>query len=226
MRFCRPRGGWHPVEIDYAPWRSGDNTRPVWELAAEAFQRHVQRGDSGDILVFMPGGFEIQQNIEAIRHCPESSGYVVLPLYGELSPQDQDDAVARHSRPKVVVSTNVAETSLTIDGIRLVIDSGLARIPRYDPNRGINTLLVEKISRSSADQRAGRAGRTAPGRCERLWSMADHRDRPAHDMPEVKRLDLAEVVLNAQKRPEFAICAPSAGWNLPPSGGCRMQKRF
>jgi ATP-dependent helicase HrpB len=95
----------------------------------------------------------------------------------------------------VVVSTNVAETSLTIDGVRLVIDSGLARIPRYDANRGINTLLIEKISRASSDQRAGRAGRTAPGRCIRLWSHADHATRPAHETPEIKRLDLAEVVL-------------------------------
>jgi ATP-dependent helicase HrpB len=85
--------------------------------------------------------------------------------------------------------------SLTIDGIRLVIDSGLARIPRYDPNRGINTLLVEKISRASADQRTGRAGRTAAGRCLRLWTEQEHQERPVHELPEIKRLDLAEVVL-------------------------------
>src|SRR6185369_17620053 len=95
----------------------------------------------------------------------------------------------------VVVATNVAETSLTIDGVRCVIDSGLARIPRYDPYRGINTLLVEKISRSAADQRAGRAGRTGPGRCLRLWSPEEHAHRPEHEVPEIKRLDLAEVVL-------------------------------
>jgi ATP-dependent helicase HrpB len=94
-----------------------------------------------------------------------------------------------------VVSTNVAETSLTIDGVRLVIDSGLARIPRYDPYRGINTLLVEKISQSSADQRAGRAGRTAPGVCLRLWSRDEHAHRAVQELPEIKRLDLAEVVL-------------------------------
>jgi ATP-dependent helicase HrpB len=93
------------------------------------------------------------------------------------------------------VSTNVAETSLTIDGVRLVIDSGLARIPRFDANRGINTLLVEKISQSSSDQRAGRAGRTAPGVCMRLWSREEHAHRPPQELPEIKRLDLAEVVL-------------------------------
>ena len=79
--------------------------------------------------------------------------------------------MTRYDQPKVVVATNVAETSITIDGVRLVIDGGLARIPRYDPNRGINTLLVETISQASAEQRAGRAGRTAPGRCMRLWSQ-------------------------------------------------------
>ena len=89
----------------------------------------------------------------------------------------------------------MAETSLTIDGVRVVIDSGLARIARFDPRRGINTLLVEKISRASADQRAGRAGRTAPGHCLRLWTEREHIDRAAQELPEVKRLDLAEVVL-------------------------------
>ena len=103
--------------------------------------------------------------------------------------------MARYDQRKVVVATNVAETSLTIDGIRCVIDSGLARIPRYDPYRGINTLLIEKISRASADQRAGRAGRTAPGLCRRLWSQEEHAHRPQQELPEVKRLDLAEVVL-------------------------------
>src|SRR5262245_30359788 len=143
----------------------------------------------------MPGGYEIQRTVEAIRQKPESRGYLLLPLYGELSPRDQDAAVARYDRPKVVVATNVAETSITIDGVRLVIDAGLARIPRYDPNRGINTLLVERISQASAEQRAGRAGRTAAGRCIRLWSRAEHDERPVRDLPEVKRLDLSEVVL-------------------------------
>jgi ATP-dependent helicase HrpB len=112
-----------------------------------------------------------------------------------LTLRDQDAAVARYDQPKVVVATNVAETSITIDGIGLVIDSGLARMPRYDPNRGINTLLVEKTSRASADQRTGRAGRTATGQCMRLWSQAEHDERPAQELPEIKRLDLSEVVL-------------------------------
>ena len=191
----RSEGRTFPVEIEYLPHRLGANPPPPWELAADAFSRFVRAGNKGDVLVFMPGGFEISQTIEAIRNVSESRGFLALPLHGELSPRDQDAAVARYDQPKVVVATNVAETSITIDGVRLVIDAGLARIPRYDANRGINTLLIEKISQASSDQRAGRAGRTAPGRCIRLWSRAEHDERAPQELPEIKRLDLAEVVL-------------------------------
>jgi ATP-dependent helicase HrpB len=191
----RSEGRTFPVEIEYLPHRFGANPPPSWELAAEAFGKFVHSGERGDVLVFMPGGFEISRTIEAIRNAPESRGYLVLPLHGELSPRDQDAAVSRYDQPKVVVSTNVAETSVTIDGVRLVIDSGLARIPRYDANRGINTLLIEKISQASSDQRAGRAGRTLPGRCIRLWSRSEHDERAPQELPEIRRLDLAEVVL-------------------------------
>lgn len=180
------KGRVFPVEIVYA----GDGAeRPVWERAAEAFEEYR---DEGDALIFMPGAYEISRTIESLRKTP---GRIVLPLHGELPPKDQDAAVARYDRPKVIVSTNVAETSITIEGVRLVIDSGLARMARYDPYRGINTLLVEKISRASADQRAGRAGRAGPGRCVRLWSEREHLRRPLRETPEVKRLDLSEVVL-------------------------------
>ncbi|HEV2330810.1 MAG TPA: ATP-dependent helicase HrpB [Verrucomicrobiae bacterium] len=183
------------VDIEYAAQPSYADKRPVWEQAADAFSQYVESGGEGDVLVFMPGGFEISQTIQAIRNTTESKGFVLLPLHGELEPKLQDAAVARYERRKVVVATNVAETSLTIDGIRLVIDGGLARIARYDSNRGINTLLVERISQASADQRAGRAGRTAPGVCKRLWSRDEHSHRAPRELPEIKRLDLAEVVL-------------------------------
>ena len=188
-------GRMFPVEIEYLPHRLGLNAPPVWEIAAAELSRYVNGGGQGDVLVFMPGGFEISQTIEAIRHTSEAKGYIVLPLHGELQPKDQDAAVARYSQRKVVVATNVAETSITIDGVRLVIDSGLARIARYDSNRGINTLLIEKISQANADQRTGRAGRTAPGTCVRLWSRPEHDERAPHEMPEIRRLDLSEVVL-------------------------------
>ncbi len=194
-RVLVSEGRTFPVDIEFSATPGYMDKRPVWEQAAEAFSRFVSSGGEGDVLVFMPGSFEIAQTIDAIRHTDESRGFVLLPLHGELPPQDQDAAVARYDTRKVVVATNVAETSLTIDGVRCVIDSGLARIPRYDPYRGINTLLIEKISRASADQRAGRAGRTAPGVCLRLWSREEHGHRAEQELPEVKRLDLAEVVL-------------------------------
>ena len=200
-----------PVEIEYAAEPGYVDKRPVWEQAAEAFSHYVGSGGEGDVLVFMPGGFEISQTIEAIRHTSESKGFILLPLHGELSPKDQDAAVARYGQRKVVVSTNVAETSLTIDGMRLVIDSGLARIPRYDPYRGINTLLIEKISQSSADQRAGRAGRTAPGVCMRLWSREEHGHRRCRNCRKSSGSTWPKWC-SRSKPPGWRICGNSAGW--------------
>ena len=174
---------------------AGGYEEPAWELATREFERTVREGAEGDFLIFMPGAYEISRTVQAIKNSPLARGFIVLPLHGELAAADQDAAVARYEQRKVVVSTNVAESSLTIDGVRVVIDSGLARIPKFDPYRGINTLLIERISRASADQRAGRAGRTAPGRCVRLWTEREHAERPPQEVPEVKRLDLAEVVL-------------------------------
>jgi ATP-dependent helicase HrpB len=197
-RVVESQGRTYCVDIRYSAAPGYIDKRPIWDQAAEAFSNFVLTGAEGDVLIFMPGGFEISQTIEAIRHTDESRGFILLPLHGELPPNDQDAAVARYDKRKVVVSTNVAETSLTIDGIRCVIDSGLARIPRYDPYRGINTLLIEKISQASADQRTGRAGRTAPGVCLRLWSREEHGHRPPQELPEIKRLDLSEVVLTVK----------------------------
>ena len=184
-----------PVDVAYSNVRAGRNQSPVWELAADAYAERARSGDVGDALVFMPGAYEIHRTMQALKARPESRGCLILPLHGELAPSEQDAAVTPESQPRIIVSTNVAETSVTIDGIRLVIDSGLARIPRYDPYRGINTLLVEPISHASADQRTGRAGRTGPGECIRLWSEAEHRNRVPHEKPEVQRLDLSETIL-------------------------------
>ncbi|MGH8678139.1 MAG: ATP-dependent helicase HrpB [Burkholderiales bacterium] len=185
-------GRTYPVTIEYLSKPAGN--APVWGLAVKELQRLVRQHSQGDALIFMPGAYEIARTVEAARAAlgPE---FVVFPLHGELPPVDQDAAVARYDRRKIVVATNVAETSLTIDGVRLVLDSGLARIPRYDPYRGINTLLIEKISRAAADQRAGRAGRTAPGHCLRLWTAHDQGARPSQELAEVKRLDLSEAIL-------------------------------
>jgi ATP-dependent helicase HrpB len=191
-----------PVDIQYLSSTRADV--PIWEMAVRAFEESAAT-HSGDVLVFMPGSYEINRTIEAFSHSAAAKSCVVLPLHGELPPELQDAAVNPNARRKIIVSTNVAETSLTIDGVRWVIDSGLARIARFDPYRGINTLYVERISRAAADQRAGRAGRTAAGTCIRLWTERDHDQRAPRELPEVRRLDLAEVLLNLK----------AAGFNDP-----------
>ncbi|MCX5658638.1 MAG: ATP-dependent helicase HrpB [Planctomycetota bacterium] len=181
-----------PVDVRYLEKRS---QAPAWDLAADALADIVASGEPGDVLVFMPGAYEIRRTIESCRRVAPGEAIDFLPLHGELPVAQQDAALRPGANRKVIVSTNVAETSITIEGIRHVVDSGLARINRFDPRRGINVLLVEGVSQSSSTQRAGRAGRTAPGTCRRLWSELDQRARPPHDTPEILRLDLTEVVL-------------------------------
>lgn len=181
-----------PVEVGYL---SMPDQRPITVQAAEAVERILQDEDPGDILVFMPGRGEIQGTLDALRGLRTRERVACIPLHGELEPQEQDRAFAPNSLRKVIVATNVAETSITIDGIRHVVDSGIARVARYDAERGIGMLLLEPISRASADQRKGRAGRTAPGTCHRLWTVISHKDRDERNTPEIQRSDLAEVVL-------------------------------
>lgn len=181
-----------PVAIHWAEY--GDQ-RPAPERAAEAVAHIVQTGEPGDILVFMPGMDEINATINALRGARLTERCLFLPLHGDLAPDDQDRAFQPTDARKIVVATNVAETSVTIDGVYHVVDAGLARIARYDAERGLQTLAVEDISRASADQRAGRAGRTAPGTCWRLWTESNHLTRPAKNTPEIQRADLAETVL-------------------------------
>ena len=184
----------YPVQVEYTHLPR-NSTRPIWDAAAEQVRRVLSEEAEGDILVFMPGSYEIMRTIGAVRNLPESGGVDILPLYGELPPEEQDRAVKPSPGRKVIVATNVAETSLTIPGVRAVVDAGLARIARFDPHRGIDTLLVEPVSQASAEQRAGRAGRTGPGRCIRLWSQTDHEARPLREVPEIKRVDLSETIL-------------------------------
>ncbi len=181
-----------PVEVRWADY---NDQRPEWEQAVSAVEKIVSNGWEGDILVFMPGMGEIQATIRELGTARLGAQVNLMALHGDLPPEEQDRAFQPSERRKIVVSTNVAETSVTIDGVRHVVDAGLARVARYDAERGIQTLLVEEISRASADQRAGRAGRTAPGTCWRLWTESGHLNRPARNTPEIQRADLAEVVL-------------------------------
>lgn len=185
-------GKTYPVEIRHL---SLLDERPLSDQAADIVANIVNAGDPGDILVFMPGMGEINSTLGACRAAGMREPLALIPLHGELPPEEQDLAFASSRLRKVVVATNVAETSVTIDGIIHVVDSGVARVARYDAERGIGTLFIEPISRASADQRAGRAGRTAPGVCHRLWTESGHLNRPERNTPEIQRTDLAEVVL-------------------------------
>ena len=151
--------------------------------------------DAGDVLVFLPGAAEIRRSAEALAPIAAAHALDVVTLHGDQPLDAQERALRPGPRRRVVLATNVAETALTVEGVTVVIDSGLARIARLDPRHGINVLRVQPISRAAADQRAGRAGRLAPGRCVRLWSRAEHAGRRAAETPEVLRLDLTRVVL-------------------------------
>lgn len=204
-------GRMHPVAIDY----HGVVAEP--ELAgavSRGLARLLDEGTTGDILVFLPGAREIGQAARSCAGLAARAGLDIRPLHGELPPADQDLAVKPGPRPKLILATNVAETSVTIDGVVAVIDSGLVRLPAHDPWTGIATLTVRKISRASATQRAGRAGRTRPGRCLRLYSQADHDRRPEFTPPEVARADLTAALLDlhAQHIPDPANFA----WFEPP----------
>ena len=193
----------HPVEILYRPERPTTDDRrggpprevPVWERMAGVCREAMGLDDVGDILMFLPGTHEIRRTIELLENGSAARGWDVYPLHSTLPPAAQEAAITPGPRPKIIVATNVAETSITIEGVRTVIDSGLARIAAFEPRRGINTLLIKKISRAAAEQRAGRAGRTAPGRCFRLWSQPEQARRAEFEAPEIHRVDLSESAL-------------------------------
>jgi ATP-dependent helicase HrpA len=184
-----------PVEVEYLPPESfpGADEGDYVDLAVRAVERLRQRRLAGDILIFMPTEQDILEACEKLEG-KRAGGAAVLPLYARL-PAAQQGRVYSVTGPKIVVATNVAETSLTIPGIRFVIDTGLARIAQYQPGTRINSLPISPVSRSSADQRKGRCGRIAAGHCIRLYSQDDYEARPRFTPPEILRSNLAEVIL-------------------------------
>jgi ATP-dependent helicase HrpB len=161
---------------------------------AHAVERTLDR-TPGDLLVFLPGLQEIRQTARHLETLAAERDLAVLPLHGELPAEQQDAALLPQTRRKIVLATNVAETSVTVEGITGVVDSGLARMLVFDPRVGLDRLQLTAISRASAEQRAGRAGRTQPGVCVRLWSAGGHLGRPEQTEPEIRRVDLAGAVL-------------------------------
>jgi ATP-dependent helicase HrpB len=186
------RGRLFPVEIVHVEPPGGrPDERPVPLKAAAAVRRALAE-TSGDVLVFLPGVGEIQRTAEALSG---ETGIAVLPLYGDLPPERQDEALRPHSERRVVLATNVAETSVTVEGVSAVVDTGLVRRLRYDPATGLDRLELGRVSRASADQRAGRAGRLGPGICYRLWPSWEHATLPERETPEIARVDLAAPAL-------------------------------
>jgi ATP-dependent helicase HrpB len=199
-----------PVEMTYD---ARPTQQPVAAAAAQAVARLLEH-TPGDVLVFLPGLQEIRQTARHLEALAQERDLAVLPLHGDLPPEQQDAALLPLDRRKVVLATNVAETSVTVEGITGVIDTGLARLLVFDPHVGLDRLKLTPISRASADQRAGRAGRTARGGCVRLWSEGAQRSRPEQTEPEIRRVDLAGAVLQL-------LCAGEADvqqfpWLEPP----------
>jgi ATP-dependent helicase HrpB len=182
-----------PVDTRYVAPRSGQST----EAAVGATINDAIRRDDGDVLVFLPGAREIRR-VEALLAERDLDGAIVLPLYGAMAYDAQDRAIRPDAggRRKVVLSTSIAETSLTIEGVRVVVDSGLSRIPRFSPRTGMTRLDTVRVSRASADQRRGRAGRSSAGVCYRLWPEYENAHLLENTPPEIASADLAPLALD------------------------------
>ena len=193
--FIESQGRSYPVEIEYLP-----NTEPVERggPSAETVRAGIRRAlasTAGNVLVFLPGVGEIKRTADLVGAEVRAAGHLLFQLYGDQSSEEQDRALQEQSARVVYLATNIAEASLTLPGITAVVDTGLSRTLRHDAGRGVNQLVLGPISRASAQQRAGRAGRTAPGRCLRLWTEHDERSRQPEEEPEVRRVDVAGALL-------------------------------
>lgn len=183
-------GRTHPVEIEHAV-RDLAALRDLPETLARAVRGALQRHE-GDVLAFLPGMGEIRRAAAALEGC----GAMVLPLHGDLPPAEQDRALSVQAGRRVVLATSIAETSLTVPGVRVVVDGGWRRAPEYDPGSGLTRLVTRRISRAAAHQRAGRAGREGPGVAVRLWSAALHRGLAEFDPPEILQAELSSFLLD------------------------------
>ncbi len=190
--IVRSEGKRFDVTIEHLP---APDDRKLDLQVASAVRKLVSQGLDGHVLVFLPGAGEIRRALESCTKIAQENDLELLPLHGDLTPQEQDRAVGRSTKRKVILSTNVAESSVTIDGVVAVIDSGLVRVARHASWSGLPTLAIEKTSRASCVQRAGRAGRTRPGRALRLYTKSDFELRSEHEAPEIQRIDLAQTIL-------------------------------
>jgi ATP-dependent helicase HrpB len=204
-----------PTEVEYEN-RASD--RPIHEKVRAAVHSVLERRGEGDILVFLPGAAEIRQCSEALAPVTATGRLETVALHGDLPPAEQNRAVARSPRRKIILSTNIAESSVTIPGVTTVIDSGLARVAGHSAWSGLQVTAIRKISKASAEQRAGRASRQGAGLVLRLFTRSDFDSRPDFDVPEVKRADLSEAVLTLHGAGVARI--NELGWyESPPESG-------
>ncbi|KAB0546398.1 ATP-dependent helicase HrpB [Pseudomonas argentinensis] len=218
----RSEGRMFPVDIRWgAPWQAGEWLEPrVLQTVLQALD-----DEPGSLLVFLPGQAEIRRVAEQLDEALAGRDDVrVCPLHGELELSAQRAAIepAPAGLRKVVLATNIAETSLTIDGVRVVVDAGLARVPRFDPGSGMTRLDTARVSRASAIQRAGRAGRLQPGACYRLWSQAQHEQLPAYSAAEILQVDLAGLALQLAR---WGVEVDELVWLDPPPAAAYAQAR-
>jgi ATP-dependent helicase HrpB len=187
------KGRQYPVTINYLPQ---DSDQPVWQKVVSAIRKAFAQ-EQGDVLVFLPGSGEIKRVEQALESAPLENA-VVFPLYGDLNYKKQQEAILpnKHGRRKIVLATSIAETSLTIEGISVVIDGGLSRVPRFDIRSGFTRLETVRVTKDAADQRAGRAGRLGPGVCYRLWTQGVHLSLAEQRRPEILEADLAPLMLD------------------------------
>jgi ATP-dependent helicase HrpB len=206
----RSEGKLFELSIRHLPY----SPEPLHVQVRNAVELLMKERHSGHTLVFLPGVAEIRRAMRECETVAQRAGLLTLPLHGDLSPAEQDRAVASGPQPKLILATNVAESSVTIEGVTAVIDSGLARFASYSPWTGLPTLHIGRISKASAKQRAGRAGRTGPGRVLRLYMEEDYLRRPEHETPEIMRSDLSQLCLNlrALNIPDFY----GVNWLTPP----------
>lgn len=188
----RSEGKLFELVIKHLPY----SPKPLDAQVREALELLIAEQHSGDILAFLPGTAEIRRAMRECEGVARRAALLMLPLHGSLSPKEQDRAIAPAAQRKLILATNVAESSVTVEGVTAVIDSGLARVATYSPWSGLPTLHVGRVSKASAKQRAGRAGRTAPGRVLRLYAEEDYLRRPEHDAPEIVRSDLSQLCLD------------------------------
>lgn len=218
----KSEGRLYPVDIKYG---NGNDVRHIPEICAQTTIQAVKENTEGDALVFLPGQAEIKRCEDILRS--NLRGFEITPLYGMLSSSQQQRAIlpSKSGKRKVVLATTIAETSLTIQGITIVVDSGFVRVSKFDPNSGLFRLETIQVDKDSATQRTGRAGRLSPGTCYRIWTKATHAQLTEHRTPEILEADLADLVLDMAQWGVSDI--KKLTWlNPPPTGHINQAKEL